>query len=67
MEKESIKKEILIDLLLDKLYRCLSVEKNEVVFDRYDLNEEDMQYILKKLDEERYKVYCEMLLNKKED
>lgn len=67
MEKESIKKEILIDLILEKLYRCLSVEKNKVVFDRYNLNEEDMQYILKELDEERYKVYCEMLLNKKED
>ncbi len=67
MEKEIIKKEIIVELLFDKLFRCLNVENKKVVFERYDLNEEDMQFLLKKYDEEKYNAYCEMLLNKKED
>ena len=67
MEKESMRKEIIIDLFFDKLYRCLEVENQKVTFDRYSLNEKDMQFLLKKYDEEKYNAYCEMLLNKKED
>ena len=63
MEKENIKKEILLDLLVDKLYECLEVEDGKVSFERYNIDYKDIQYLLKKLDEDRYNAYCEMLLN----
>ena len=67
MEKESIKKEILIDLIVDKLYRCLEAEDGKVNFEKYNIDSKDVQYLLKKLDEERYNAYCEMLLNNKDN
>lgn len=65
MEKENIKKEIIIELLLDKLYRCLEVENKKIGFDKYKVNEKDMQFLLEKYDKDKYDAYCEMLL--KED
>lgn len=67
MEKENLKKEIIIELIIDKLFRCLEVEDGIINFEKYNINREDMQFLLKKYDEEKYNAYCEMLLNKKED
>ena len=62
MEKESI-----MDLILDKLFRCLEAEDGKVSFEKYKIDSKDIDYLLKKLDGERYNAYCEMLLNNKEN
>lgn len=67
MEKENIKKEILLDLLIDKLFRCLEAEDGKVSFEKYKIDSKDIDYLLKKLDGERYNAYCEMLLNNKDN
>jgi len=68
MEKENIKKEILMELIVDKIYECLGVtSEGTIYFDKYDIDVKDVQHLLKKLDEERYNAYCEMLLNNKEN
>lgn len=64
--EEKIRKEIITDLIFEKLFRCLNVENKKVTFDKYKLNDEDMQYLLEKFNTEKYDAYCKMLLNKKD-
>lgn len=59
-ERELMKKEILKELIFDRLYRCVTVEAGVVKFDRYELDSADMLYMLNKYDPEKYRVVTEM-------
>lgn len=59
-ERELMKKEILKELIFDRLYRCLTVEAGVVKFDRYELDNADMLYMLNQYDPEKYRVVTEM-------
>ena len=66
-KKEEIKKEIIIDLLIDKLFGCLEVENGKVHFDKYDISSKEVLFLLEHYDKERYDAYCKLLLIKNED
>lgn len=47
---------IVNELIIEKLYRCIELEDGKLVFDKYDLDNEDMIWLLKRLDEEKFKL-----------
>ena len=69
MDELKIKQEIIINLLIEKLYDGLEVESGKVVYDRYNLSNKEVKFLLKEYDEKRFNTYCEMLIEsaKKED
>lgn len=61
-ERELMKKEILKELIFDRLYRCIEVDsEGKVEFEKYGLDDEDMLYMLKQYDPEKYGVVVEVL------
>lgn len=61
-ERELMKKEILKELIFDRLYRCIEVGNDGTpAFDKYEINDEDMLYMLKQYDPEKYGVVVEVL------
>ena len=66
MEKENIKKEIISDFIMDKLYNCLELDNGKIIFDRYNLSDKEMLYMLKKFDEEKFETYSEILKSNEE-
>ena len=69
MDELKIKQEIIIKLLIEKLYDGLEVESGKVVYDRFNLTNKEIKFLLKEYDEKRFNTYCEMLIEsaKKED
>lgn len=69
MDELKIKQEIIIKLLIEKLYDGLEVESGKVVYDRYNLTNKEIKFLLKEYDEKRFNTYSEMLIEsaKKED
>lgn len=69
MDELKIKQDIIIKLLIEKLYDGLEVESGKVVYDRYNLTNKEIKFLLKEYDEKRFNTYCEMLIEsaKKED
>jgi len=62
METEMIKREILKELIFDRLYRCIELDDNGVAtFDRYDLDADDILYMLRNYDSIKYDTVIEIL------
>lgn len=70
MEEIKIKQEVVLNLLIEKLYDCLEVNhKGKIEFDNYDLKSKDVLFLLNQYDPIRFEAYCKFLLetNKKEE
>ena len=65
-KEEFIKKGLIIDMLIDKLYDCLVVEQGKIDFSKYDLSSKDIMYLLKHYDSERFDAYSKLLLNEED-
>lgn len=64
MDEDEIRKYLIIDMIIDKMFDCLEIdclENKKIVFDRYNLNDKEMLYLLKKYDEKRFMMYEETL------
>ena len=70
MEEIKIKQEVILNLLVEKLYDCLEVNyKGKIEFDSYELKSKDVLFLLNQHDPIRFEAYCKFLLetNKKEE
>lgn len=62
MEQETIKREILKELIFDRLYRCIELDDNGIAtFDKYDLDGKDILYMLRNYDSIKYDTVIEIL------
>ena len=60
-EKEIIKKQIIVELLIDKLYGCIELENGKITFDKYDINGKELLFLLKQYDNEKFDAICDLL------
>ena len=71
MNEEEIKKFLIMDMIVDKLFMSLIKGtrngKPYIHVESYKIDEKDMTYLLKKYDENRFKMYEETLLEGEED
>lgn len=58
-----IKKEVIKEIIFDILFNSLVNEKGTIEFDRYNIDEKNMLYLLRKYDEEKFEEYKNMLIN----
>ena len=66
--EEKIRKELINEIIIDKLFNCLKLtSKGTVKFDYYKISENEMTYLLKKYDEEKFNQYEEILTEIEED
>ena len=66
--EERIRKDLINEIILDKLFNCLKLtSKGTVKFDYYKMSESEMTYLLKKFDAEKFKQYEEILTEIEED
>ena len=60
-ERQEIKREIIKEMLFDRLYRCIEIVNDEAKFDKYNLDNDDLLYMLRQYDPEKFDTYVEIL------
>lgn len=61
-ERAELKREIIKELLFDRLYRCIVLDNDGIpTFDKYELDNEDILYMLKQYDVEKFDTVVEIL------
>ena len=48
-------------MLFDRLYRCIEIVNDETKFDKYNLDNDDLLYMLRQYDPEKFDTYVEIL------
>lgn len=67
-EKEKIRKEVILELIIDKQYDCLKVNSNkQLKFDKYSIDDKQMLYLLKQYDIEKFNAYVNLLQQNNEE
>lgn len=68
MEKDILRKEIVLELLIEKLFSCIEInDKGEIEFEKYNMTSKDTLFLLEQYDKEKYDAYCKVLKLKNED
>jgi aminopeptidase-like protein len=68
MNEEEIRKNIITEMIIEKLFNSLRRSSTgKVRFDSYRINEDDIAYLLEKYDAKKYNEYKNMLLNIKDE
>ena len=62
MEETKIKQDIIIRLLIEKLYGCLEARDGKIIFDKYNIENKDLLFLLREYDNEKFMAYTKMLL-----
>lgn len=66
--KQQAKKELCIEMLVDELYKGLKKSsKGKIKFETYCVNTENVLYLLKKYDSEKFEEYAKMILKVEEE
>lgn len=60
-ERAELKREIIKELLFDRLYRCIIIEDGATKFDKYELDNADLLYMLRQYDPEKVETIEEIL------
>ena len=60
-ERIEVKKEIVKELLFDRLYRCIELEDGVPQFENFHLDNKDITYMLRQYDPEKFDTVVEIL------
>jgi len=61
MSEEEMRKKIIIEMIIDKLFYSLAKDSKGVEINTYKIDEQEMTYLLKKYDSNKFAEYEKML------